>query len=168
MVLVVAFTSCSCQDDPPAPAEPALPPITQTGENTFGCFFNGDIWLPQGGGMQIILSADYYNSSLYIEATNNLNRQMIHFGFGKVYGDTSFPISNYFSAQNFQDFYVRTWDEPFTHYSQFNAVTNSGQITVNKLDTVNRIVAGTFSFDVLDTITGGNITIREGRFDLRY
>ncbi len=44
---VVTFLGCSKKDD--GSFTPTLPPITQTGENTFGCYANGILITPRDG-----------------------------------------------------------------------------------------------------------------------
>ncbi|MBS1947911.1 MAG: hypothetical protein JST47_09105 [Bacteroidetes bacterium] len=41
--LLSLVDGCSCKK---SVAEPQLPPITQTGANTFGCKVNGKVWVP--------------------------------------------------------------------------------------------------------------------------
>src|SRR5688500_14167723 len=102
-----AGTLISCQDDPPAPPpEPTLPPITQTGENTFGCRIDGEVWLRGGSGFAPILSADFYHNGINILAANysgNLDHY-VRLSFGRVWSDTTFSISNYTSSSDFQYF----------------------------------------------------------------
>ena len=48
VLLFIAFTfiNCSNNDDP----QDQLPPITQTGANTFGCLVNGQVFVPKDAG----------------------------------------------------------------------------------------------------------------------
>ncbi|WP_157487179.1 hypothetical protein [Gelidibacter algens] len=41
-LFVLTFTSCNNDDDAPTDPIGQLPPMTQTGENTFGCLINGE------------------------------------------------------------------------------------------------------------------------------
>jgi hypothetical protein len=52
ILIVCAFIACK-KDKSPTPIEPTptgdqLPPITQSGANTFGCLVNGKVWIPKG------------------------------------------------------------------------------------------------------------------------
>jgi hypothetical protein len=46
-----------CKKDNQGPSKEQLPAITQTGANTFGCYVNGEIFLPRGSGFNIIITA---------------------------------------------------------------------------------------------------------------
>ena len=43
LVLVLSAAKCQKDNDPPE-EEDKLPPATQTGENTFGCKIDGEVW----------------------------------------------------------------------------------------------------------------------------
>ncbi|WP_188816386.1 DUF6252 family protein [Hymenobacter cavernae] len=43
-----------------------------------------------------------------------------------------------------------------------------GTLTITRLDSVERIVAGEFRFTPIDPLTGDSVRITRGRFDLRY
>lgn len=171
LACVVCITSCSCQDDPPAPAEPTLPPITQSGENTFGCYINGSLWLPEGGGLTPRLSVDYYNHCVLIRANRVGENPITSFtlDFGKVYEDTTFSIHNYSDSTFYQYFLYSSGyvpSGPSSDYFASNWVGN--QMNLTKLDTINRIIAGTFNFIAIDSMSGDSIVVSDGRFDLSY
>jgi hypothetical protein len=46
--MLIITVACSSDDDEPSP-ESQLPPITQTGENTFGCLIDGKLFVPRDG-----------------------------------------------------------------------------------------------------------------------
>lgn len=169
--LVSVFCGCSCKDDPPAPAEPTLPPITQTGENTFGCYVNGELWLPKGSFSIPSTAADYYNNSVYITANREGQNPdtYIRLDFGKVYSDTAFVIHNYLDSDSLQYFvYNSSYYPSGPIVSYYPIAINGGELNLLKLDTVNRIVAGTFYFLGVDTLSGDSVRIEDGRFDLHY
>jgi hypothetical protein len=172
IVAVFAGTFISCHDDPPAPPpEPTLPPITQTGENTFGCYVNGELWLPEGGWQSPALNADYYNNFVYISAVDvgQNPHTGFHLDFGKVFRDTSFDIHNYLDSAAYQYFvYNVGYSAPTVIFDYYPIALNSGEFNLLKLDTINRIIAGTFHFVAIDTLSGDSVRIEDGRFDLRY
>ncbi|QMU65321.1 MAG: hypothetical protein GKR88_14145 [Flavobacteriaceae bacterium] len=47
LFVVITFFNCSNNDDPIE--QDQLPPITQTGANTFGCLINGKVLIPKDG-----------------------------------------------------------------------------------------------------------------------
>jgi hypothetical protein len=169
---LISICGCSCKEDPPTPAEPTLPPVTQTGENTFGCFVNGELWLPKGNIQTPALNGDYYQQYIQINA-NRVGQNpfsAIHLDFGTVTSDTSFIIHNYLDTTSLQYFYYNS-----SYLSQsgpiqdfYAILPNSGQLTLIKLDTVNRIMAGTFFFTAVDTVNNDTVMIEDGRFDIHY
>lgn len=42
------FIGAGCKKNKPKTELEKLPPITQTGANTFGCLVNGRTWIPKG------------------------------------------------------------------------------------------------------------------------
>jgi hypothetical protein len=47
LTTIIIFCSfCSQCKKSSSSSQPVLPPITQTGANTFGCKINGQVWLP--------------------------------------------------------------------------------------------------------------------------
>jgi hypothetical protein len=168
----IAFSAASCSEDSPAPTPaPSLPPITQTGENTFGCYVNGELWLPKGNFQNPPLVCSYYNNFVQINADRVGQNPFtsIHLDFGKVFSDTTFTIHNYLDSAEYQYFLFYTSyypSGPITSY--FPLSLNSGELNLLKLDTVNRIMSGTFFFTAIDTATGDSVNIQDGRFDLRF
>lgn len=164
----------SCTNDPPSPGpepRPTLPPITQTGQNTFGCRVNGEVWLPQGDWQNPSPTVDYYNNCVLISAERIGQNPYtyLHLDFGKVFNDTSFVIQNYLDSAEYQYFvYNASYypSGPITSYYPVNP--NSGELNLLKLDTVNRIVSGTFHFVGIDTLSGDTVRIEDGRFDIQY
>jgi hypothetical protein len=162
----------SCTEDPPAPEpEPTLPPITQTGENTFGCYVNGELWLPKGNIQNYPLFAGYYNNYLQIDA-NRVGANpytSIEMNFGKVYSDTVFAIHNYSDSAGMQFFNLYSATSPSGPIRYYDALgIPCGQMHLIRFDTINRIVAGTFDFIAVDTVSGDTVFIEDGRFDLQF
>lgn len=170
--IISLLGSWSCTEDPPAPdPEPRLPPITQTGENTFGCLVDGELWLPKGNIQNPALTASYYNNCVLISATRvgQNPHTYLHLDFGNVFSDTVFSIYNYSDTTGYQYFaYTEGYYSPTVINDYFPIVVNSGELTLLKLDTINRIIAGTFEFQAVDVINGQSVSIEDGRFDLHY
>jgi hypothetical protein len=174
-----------------------LPQITNEGKNTFGCKVNGEIFLPKSkGGFSLgfrppILTARYFylqynyyglepGHYLQILAYNELTTKSINIQLTKsdvplVQGQT-YPIvlkGNGFFDAEFS--YSTTSPDPNYNnvfiYNSFEYKTTNeyfGVLTINKIDTTNLIISGTFSFDCYNTIDDKTSQIREGRFDIKY
>jgi hypothetical protein len=174
-ILLLAFimltANCCEKDDDP----PQLPPITQTGEETFGCMVNGELWLPHGSFSRpatwVKLSVESINlpyrfwqisaeqgggSSVYFRITENIMKE------GTI------PLLDK-STENkdsviYASFYSTTV-EPGKTLFEVKSI-ESGELIISKLDTINRIISGTFYFDAYNP-DGLKIEVREGRFDLK-
>ena len=51
---ILLLTACACIKD--NDFQDQLPPITQTGENTFGCVIDGEVLIPKKGSNGILLT----------------------------------------------------------------------------------------------------------------
>lgn len=151
ILLVLATTLFGCdKDENPQPTNPVdqLPPATQTGKNTFGCFYQ-------------LVDGEYYFS---LHAYRDINKTFIALGIGaikkqifqgQIYILDSKIDGNTFGIYNFGiNFY--TTDS-----------IHSGELYITKLDPINQIVSGTFWYDVIDT-NGITHKIRDGRFDVNF
>ena len=148
LMLIVVAHSCV---EPEEPTE--LPPETQTGENTFGCYVNGELFVAvphfRWGTAPPYLYAEYTNSngSLAIGASNT--NEFFRFFLN--------PEENMYLRMRIT-------------YSNSNDIAyqarDIGYIFLTKFDLENRIVSGTFEYEVID----GKDTIAivtEGRFDIK-
>lgn len=177
------FLFCaSCKKNWPSKV---LPPITQTGANTFGCKINGQVWVP------------YYRCDSYcmgcVELAYNIHpvysTNMFPLRFAMQAGKSENPYSGIFSIGPASLRGLTTPDLSYV-YSIGNVAdsmnihffTNSGDYTpqygnsnnifqITKLDTTDKIISGIFSFTVYE-FSGTNflkdsIVITDGRFDLK-
>ena len=167
--LLLGFTACNKDVD-------ELPPLTETGANTFGAKVNGVMWVPARFG---ILPADdlleaRFNSpgSLLITAKN----------FSASPKETQFEIQvvgvdgpgTYLMNKNV----VRPSADGFAYYVKrvltpedewITDTQYTGSVTITKLDAHNKIVAGTFEFKAGSTVNaGGVLVVTDGRFDIKY
>ena len=159
-----------------------LPPITTTGETTFGCHVNGELWLFGGVGLYPKLTCFYYKDILYLDAERN-DKKIVKSDFwnysaigiklknpnsrsleGKyILGDTTSHI--YAQVLNF-GYLV----ENPVFYTDSNS---TGVIEILKHDTVSRIVSGLFEFKAVypstdSIVVNDTIVVTDGRFDVTY
>lgn len=152
-----------------------LPPETQTGANTFGAKINGEFWIPQTFGsipVNDILEARLIGDWLTINARN----------FSKSPTETEFEIrilgvtgpGTYLlnedavhpSNDESYAFYVKRKFTPENEW--MTSSVNTGSVTITKLDVANKIVSGTFHFDMMNIFnTPEPIAVTEGRFDIK-
>jgi len=172
----------ACYPDPPSTYEPniidytVLPPITQTGANTFGCKVNGKVWVPRvpyGAVTYRAIDASVLekNGSGACGITCNLVDvvQGIDNWMNVVFSPTYFNTGDYCygvdSVYNAAKFLAITGERYDSNYRP----TSNNCVSIHYLDTANNIISGTFEFTVYkDTIPNNHkIEITEGRFDLR-
>jgi hypothetical protein len=169
LALCITFmlVSCkSCKKDNLAPVD-QLPPATQTGQNTFGCLINGEVFTPKGGFSEPRLYADYYNVGVYIIRAVNVDsgiwiylkndscliNQLGNYSLVSNLGNKSY--GNFININNKCDMYtdsINTGNLTITHYS----------ITTQK-----RIISGTFYFTIKSPGCA-DINVTDGRFDISF
>ena len=169
--LLLLGSQCKKSDSPPPLTElQKLPPITQGGLNTFGCLINGTAFLPGGGGifnqtLSVQYDPTFQGGNLVITAKQFITTsQSIQIG---IHGDTINTVGNY-NLKLHSKYSVVYYDDPKACY--FGTLYNtpiSGILTVNRFDTITRIISGTFSFKVA-TAACGTIDVTDGRFDVTY
>jgi hypothetical protein len=163
--------SCSDDDDTPnCQGIDCLPEATQTGAGTFGCLVNGEPFYAFGSvdcqyqlvngeyffgvgfsrGCCFPYTIDLATEQLEIEEGETYN--LLEINQGNAYGYVAF----FFDSDNSQFITATTSEE------------HSGTITITKLDQQNKIVAGTFEFEILNPDDSQVYQITEGRFDSFY
>jgi hypothetical protein len=128
---------------------PELPAETQTGEGTFGCLVNNELVFSSYGknaGASYSQSAD----QLQISANCQFGQQFV------------FLINNPYKEQNPAPIDTIRYLPP--NSTGWMEATQTNSLHITRLDTVNRVVSGTFFFDL--NATGTSIHVTKGRFDL--
>jgi hypothetical protein len=168
VALALVFVSCKKEID-------ELPPDTQTGENTFGAKVNGDLWAPQGFGpipANDILESILVSGRLTINARNfasSPNETEFVIFLENVTGTGTYQLNSNVTHPSFTGnyaYYVKRRLTPLNEW--ITSSSNTGSVTVTKLDIPNKIIAGTFQFNALNIYnTPEPLTVTEGRFDLK-
>lgn len=169
LLLLTAITLIGCSKDDKQSQDPLsqLPPATQIGANTFGCLLDGEAFIPRGGQnpldcvYQLINGERFFNVQGNKEDTDfNLIRISLSTKAKELEeGETYLLIEN-----EVGNAYARY---SYNTNATFTSQTNSGTLTITKLDLDNQIVSGIFSFDIID-FEGNLRQIRNGRFDMRF
>jgi hypothetical protein len=164
-----------------------LPPITQTGANTFGCLINGQVFTPEGStwsGSNLIAGNDYtylsfpggaYDGNIFsITATNKMNTSditSIHLEFDSMYvtQGVTYTLGTPKAGKGYGEYiHVYSSGNGGANVQLVTSNTDTGQFILTRYDTVNLIASGTFWFNVIDSTSGDTIKITDGRFDLQY
>lgn len=182
----MAFLLLGCRDSSSQEDNsPQLPPETQSGANTFGCYVNGKLFYPRDGTPSVgsdpkgfDMFGDPSGSQKYNELNINnykdgkpVNNMIIHIQFLDSIGTGQYLLQQ----SNFNDgidgimdnyFLLRAYDYNENVWKWYSSYENSGMITITRYDKINYIVSGTFSGKVRTEDSKSEIEITEGRFDI--
>jgi hypothetical protein len=180
MLLAIGSTwLLSCTKDPPPNTNPppidytVLPPITQTGANTFGCLVDGEVWVPRVP----LLALTYRDKEATVWEKDNSGTGLVQTNLVDVekgidnwyvftFGKTEFMAKTLCGSEIFANF--RTQGGKYYRSDLIKVQTNC--VIINKIDSIRNIISGTFNFTLYRDSTNLNdkIEITEGRFDLLY
>ncbi|HEX2630900.1 MAG TPA: DUF6252 family protein [Chitinophagaceae bacterium] len=154
-----------------------LPPPTQTGANTFGAKVNGSFFVPQGFGSlpasDILEVRRLPSKDVIINARNfasSPNEKEFELRIKNVIATGVYPLNTTTtpgtSAASY-GYYVKRNVTPENEW--ITSATYTGSVTITHLDTVNRIVSGTFEFNALNLYNAPEpLSVTEGRFDVKW
>ena len=164
--IILLLVGCAaCKTDALSPKE-ELPAATQKGLNTFGCLVNGEVWVPRGSINPSISKFTFYydDELLNIAATRTIGskdiRQTMFLRVKDMADKGNYMLSNFEPGGGGYS------DINLSCYYETNS-TQTGTLTITKLDTTNHIIAGTFAFTVW-TEECDTIRVTDGRFDIQY
>ncbi len=158
---LLTMISCSKDSTPKDPVD-TLPPITQTGENTFACLINGKPFFSS-----YKRRATYSGSSISISGSRRDD-----------FGLRSISIQGFDIELLEEDMYLLQSEKSggFTGiYAIDGGLTldartqdaNPGLLTITRFDLKEFIVSGTFEFTAISE-QGEEYHITHGRFDLKF
>lgn len=166
-LFALILSSCTSCDDPDPTV---LPAETQSGKNTFGCYVDGKVFL--GGSVPSVLTPPLYaeydrrTGILIIAAKGKINNTFA----GIMALEVLNPITDTTLAMKSAIYDTSKNNDYCVAYGTFN----NGDIYITKLDTINNIISGRFSFigtclEGLENETDSTISvsITEGRFDIK-
>lgn len=181
-LLFFAITLFNCENNDP---EDQLPPITQTGANTFGAIVDGRVFVPKNSftftpgsserkGLQVLYGENFTNTNgddkWIIKANNYKDTPEIYI---YIYIPTlKNNLKNHIVGISNAD---ENFNPPNAHIyllknlgtSQYRSFNNSGNISFSKIDITNGIYSGTFSVKLKNKDDDNDIIeITEGRFDI--
>jgi hypothetical protein len=164
------FMAASCKKNKAAKPKTELeklPPITQTGANTFGCLINGKAWIPKDnyGQASFKLDADptlgngiFVLSALRFSANSNSTS----FAFGSVVCTNA---GTYNLSNSGQVFSYSNSELLCSYDINTPSVYIAGSFSITKYDLTNRIFSGTFDFTIYKEGCGDTLHFTNGRFD---
>jgi hypothetical protein len=145
-----------------------LPPVTQTGADTFGAKVNGNYFVPQGFGPfpanNLLQARIMPNNDIFINARNfasSPNEKEFELYIKNAATPGVYPLNGTGSY----GYYVKRTLTPENEWKT-NA-TYTGTINLTVIDRVNKFVSGTFEFDAININNDPEpLTVTEGRFDI--
>ena len=158
LLLFVLLAGAGCQKDAP---DAGLPPATREGKNTFGCLVDGQPFGPKpplgiNSRRREPLEASTYRTHLLVSARGDGG---VDIALHNALQPGTYPIGEMRTARFGR--YAFGSDEYSTN------VVHTGTVTLTRIDTVAKVVAGTFQFTAINHHTGQTVTLTGGRFDVR-
>ncbi|TMU50428.1 hypothetical protein [Flagellimonas algicola] len=170
LVFLATLTACNNDDNgtPDNPAD-ALPPATQTGEQTFGCLIDGEPFFPESGSnrpsafYQFVRGA--YTLGISAGRNDGGGENFVSIGLGAL-DIEGLEVTTYLLISeglgNFSGRYNLGGGIVLRARTTYE---NPGTLTITNF--TDEIISGTFEFTVIDN-DGTEIRITDGRFDLKY
>jgi hypothetical protein len=163
----------------------SLPPITQTGANTFGFLLNGQLWTPDPDkgliytphlkiGVNFSTNGYFsaFNGFFTISASKNVGNygQTISISSSNLNAITT-PYTYKLSDTSRYEIDFADHNDLVANGCQFiSHFTNyqTGSLTITRLDTLNKIISGTFNAAMYQVECGDTVKITDGRFDMKF
>jgi hypothetical protein len=186
LIVVVLLSACNKEDA----VDPAslLPPITMTGENTFGCLIDGKYFRPRYGRATInsdnkgIFTIRTEGSNWEIDASDKKSTRSsnIVLHIEGLYANPEGTIGTYpigssnglkgIDGPDNTNVFCRIWNEEKESYQTYLSFEQSGIIEITKIDripSIQNIISGNFTLKMVDRATATDtIEVTLGRFDL--
>jgi hypothetical protein len=179
---LLSLTLGGCkEEDPPSPA---LPAASQAGLNTAGCRVDGQVWLPVQGFL-------FAGPATMASLRQSVTGQQLQLSFSRFPADVNEAFNETIISFYVPDiravgpvelnqaadprlttanpaYGLYTEARPSPDQLKITSPTAAGQLVITRLDTVARIVAGTFEFTARAQDGPATVTVTDGRFDVRY
>lgn len=144
-----------------------LPSATTTGNGAFGCLINGRAWPvdePGDHGYFLFYNSGKLDLTYTVYSPNGLT---LDEGITISTKAINKPGVHWIPFKDDNVFTILYREELFLSTSPVNK-NGFAYMNIARLDSVNRIVSGTFSFSLYNYWGTKKISVDEGRFDLRY
>jgi hypothetical protein len=183
--LVIALLCLGCaNDDEIISNERTLPPITQNGANTLGCYIDDILFTPRedtfNGNRAVYFIGGYPEVTSYYEINaRDFKSEKTASLFMHIQAVDANGIGDYIvnesngstSIDGMDHTYMhcRVWREDVGNFQHYLSYENSGIITITNYSLSGRMIAGTFSGSVRNyEEPHDTIQITQGRFDFKW
>jgi Family of unknown function (DUF6252) len=150
-LLLFGYCTGTAADPTPAPIPLELPPVTTTGAGTWGCEVNGQVWTASNSVYAREVSPLLHVINMRFEG-RSVDFALQTGAVPGVYQLDSLVSSNHAMVDTGYGFY------PFQN-------TQSGTLTISRLDRQAGVIAGTFEFTMVGS-NGQTLRVTDGRFDI--
>jgi hypothetical protein len=178
ILLTASLLAASCKKSKPGKVLTELeklPPITQTGVNTFGCLVDGIAWLPNGskpqtGGpnIQVYVDPTFQGGAFYITGNKYQGPyQTVAFGSSKCVNGGSFTSDSMFNSFDYKK--TINGGTSIEFRTPENGVYRKGFFNISRYDLISGVFSGTFEVKLykMDGSFGDTLRITNGRFDVK-
>ena len=184
-LLLIALLATTCDSDDPVDPASLLPPITTTGENTFGCLIDGKFFRPRDGrstinsdnrGLRVVQTeTDNWEVHVFDRKSERTGSLYIHIEdfFVNSIGVYQLDAANGLrgiDGPNNSYIYGRFWNPETQNYSNYHSFIDSGFIEIladNHNPGSYYIISGTFDAHLVNIDNpADSLYISKGRFDI--
>ena len=163
LLAVLPLLALRCHRDDP---EPTLPPATQEGKNTMGCYVNGRPWvaIDKPNSMTSATKVSVGGGGFSFITHRDTPQEQTAVIVGICYGFTGAGMYNlYFPPDSCSEVFYRD----YISGKAYLAIDSSrSSLTVTRYDPQARVVAGRFEFTGV-AAPGDTVRLTDGRFDFR-
>ena len=175
-ILFGALLLVACKK-PDEPTEHLLPPLTHTGENTFGCYLDGELFVAnKGSSMWSIppVSGSFNETEKLLDIQGRSEIGTTEDGSTKSH-DVRFTVKDLNDIGNYVldieiDKYLGYMSYYMGRCRYYHDLNNPGTCEITYLDMTKNIIAGRFQMTLInpDCEADSLLHITHGRFDFKY
>ena len=162
-LMALAVNGCKKSKDPEPDNPYGLPNATQEGKNIFACRVNGENWIAEKK-FSYSIEVVWKDTFMVIRGIKTSDMYMIILNNEHITKNKTYSLDD--TLKCYADF-SSTESNCFNSDGSRSAKSYEGELTLTKVDTVNRILSGTFWFNIL-TDYCDTMKVTDGRFDIRY
>lgn len=175
---LLLFTLCfaKCRKDK-LPTS-GLPSATQEGRNTIGFTINREVWVPYakcGFGQNPCgeIHADYSIPSTSLNSIDYMFRRSVGLKSSSLYISSVMTGTITSVGEKTDSIGVEYRDDNLSNDGYFVGPIPGSKFTITKIDFSNQIISGAFELILKErkntgTVTNNLITLKDGRFDLKF
>jgi hypothetical protein len=169
IIILIVMTFATCKK--------GLPVETQTGAGTFGCYLNGVLLTPRGGGIvpnrdcyyQQLAAGDsgivFHVSGRDYKVPADTKSVAINVAGIRIVAGMTIPLTRGIDYKSGRGQCSNGNTDVEHKYYTNDSI--SGYLHISKFDEVNQIAAGTFAFRAKNSF-GDSVNISDGRFDMHF